>query len=398
MKRERIIIYWQCLERVASPVDMICEAEGQLIAEILRKYMTGGKASGPMPGRLSDSHVIVDDSAEASQIYNRGWYGNPQSGGALKLEILEALYLLETGRLSVLREGEPIDFVQLFKLGNRDLPNFEIKYLVYRDLRGRGYVVKSNGGSADFRVFPRGGTPSKTTSKWWVSALSERSLFRLEKVLEDLTKSKGLRKDLLLAIVDEEGDVTYYEVRKANPAGRQKKKQISERIEGLFTGDRVIIDDPHAAQSLQKDHFFGKLLGDRLQLSLIEAAYLMSSGQLSLKSAKSGRGMNTAQLRSHARKVQRDFDLRLKAYEDLKGRGLVVKTGFKYGSHFRAYEGDPNRTHARFLVHAVPEDYSTIWPEMSRAIRLAHGVRKEILFGRVGKGEIDYIRLSRCRP
>ena len=119
-----------------------------------------------MPGRLTDSNVVIDDPAEASQIYNRGWYGNPQSGGALKLDFLEALYLLETSRLSVLKEGFPLDFIQLLKLGNKDLPSFEIKYLVYRDLRGRGYVVKANGGGTDFRVFPRGGTPSKSTSKW----------------------------------------------------------------------------------------------------------------------------------------------------------------------------------------------------------------------------------------
>ena len=89
-----------------------------------------------MPGRLTDSNVVIDDPAEASQIYNKGWYGNPQSGGALKLDFLEALYLLETSRLSVLKEGSPLDFIQLLKLGNKDLSSFEIKYLVYRDLRG----------------------------------------------------------------------------------------------------------------------------------------------------------------------------------------------------------------------------------------------------------------------
>lgn len=351
-----------------------------------------------MPGRLTEDNVIVDDPAEASQIYNRGWYGNPQSGGSLKLDFLEALYLLETGRLSVRHGGSELDFMRLLKLGNKDLPGFEIKYLVYRDLRGRGYVVKANGGATDFRVFPRGGTPSKSTSRWWVCALSERSLFTLEKVLADLVTSRGLRKDLLLAIVDEEGDVTYYEVRKTTPSGKQKRKPVSEKVEGLFTGDRVLVDDPKAAQLLQKDLFFGKLLGDRLQLSLIEAAYLMEGGHLALKNAKSGRAMGAEQLIRLARRIQRDFDLRLRAYKDLKERGLVVKTGFKYGSHFRAYEGDPNRTHARFLVHAVPQDYSAIWPEISRAIRLAHGVRKEILFGRIGGKEVEYIRLSRCRP
>jgi len=351
-----------------------------------------------MPGQIAGSEVIIDNSSEASQIYNKGWYGTPKSGGALRLDLIEALYLLESERIEIRRGKKAVDFMQILRLGNRSFPNFEIKYLVYRDLRGRGYVVKSNRGSADFRVFPRGGSPSKTASKWWVCAISERSLFSLEQILSDLHTSKGLRKKLLLAVVDEEGDVTYYDVGAANPKGRQKKKQEAGQIEGLFTGDRVIVNDPRAAEIFQEDYFYGKLLGDRLQLSLIEAAYLIENGLLLLKSAKTGRKLDSEQLKKHGRKIQRDFDLRLRVYDDLKNRGLVVKTGFKYGSHFRAYEGNPNRMHARFLVHAVPKGYSTIWPEISRAVRLSHGVRKEILFGEVGKGGIEYLRLSRCRP
>jgi len=77
---------------------------------------------------------------------------------------------------------------------------------------------------------------------------------------------------------------------------------------------------------------------------------------------------------------------------------MVVKTGFKYGTHFRVYEDDPEKTHARYLVHALPEDYSTTWPEMSRAVRLAHGVKKEILFAWVREQGTEYLRLTRVRP
>jgi len=76
----------------------------------------------------------------------------------------------------------------------------------------------------------------------------------------------------------------------------------------------------------------------------------------------------------------------------------VVKTGFKYGSHFRVYDGDPSSHHSKYLVHAVPFDYKTSWPEISRAVRLAHGVKKDIIFGRVSKTQVDYVRLRRVRP
>ena len=35
------------------------------------------------------------------------------------------------------------------------------------------------------------------------------------------------------------------------------------------------------------------------------------------------------------------------------------------------------------IFHAVSRDYRAMWPEVSRAVRLAHGVKKEILLGRV---------------
>lgn len=351
-----------------------------------------------MAGRVTDDHIVIDDQTEASQIYNKGWYGTPQSGGGLRLDFIEALYLLESERLAIKADDSSLDFMHLMRLGNKHDPRFEIKYLVYRDLRGRGYVVKADGGIADFRIFPRGGSPSKTTSKWLVFALSERSLFDLDTILSNLASGKGVRKDILLAIVDEEGDVTYYEIRHASPSGKLKKSTTRAYVEGLFTGDRVIISDPVAAKTLHEGQFYGKLLGEKLQLSLIEASHLADSQQLILKNSRTGRKMDAEQLKKYARKAQRDFDLRLSAYEDLRKRGLVVKTGFKYGSHFRAYEGDPNKMHARFLIHAVPGGYVALWPEISRAIRLAHGVRKEILFCKVGNKGVEYVKLTRCRP
>jgi hypothetical protein len=44
-----------------------------------------------MSGKLVGSQVIVEDQAEASQIHNKGYYGVPQTGGILKLDIMEAI-------------------------------------------------------------------------------------------------------------------------------------------------------------------------------------------------------------------------------------------------------------------------------------------------------------------
>lgn len=342
--------------------------------------------------------VIVTDPAEASQIHNKGFYGVPQSGGGLKLDLMEAVYLVESVRLEVEEDGAKKTASQLLGHGHRASKGFEIRYLVYRELRQRGYVVKFGQPPLDFRVFPRGGSPNRNPSKWWVAAISERSTFDLGRLLEDLDHTNDVRKRLLLAVVDEESDVTYYEVRRVTPRGKLAAVDVGNPVEGLLMADRVLVMDQDGASVLHGGHFFGKPIGQTLQLSLIEAAFLGEIGALKLRDAKSGRVLTLSTLRKRARALQEDFDLRLDAFKDMKAKGLVVKTGFKYGSHFRAYEGDPGKQHARYLVHAVPKGYKAMWPEVSRAVRLAHGVKKEILLGRVSEKQVEYVSMSRYRP
>ena len=153
-----------------------------------------------------------------------------------------------------------------------------------------------------------------------------------------------------------------------------------------------------AAHRLHAAGFHGKIVGRRLQLSLLEAVHLLRQGAIDVRRADTNRKVSATQLLAQARRLQPDFDLRLRVYEDLKARGIVVKTGFKYGSHFRAYEGDPDRTHAKYLVHALPGGHRGMWPEVSRAVRLAHGVKKHLLFAAVGKEDVRYLELERVRP
>lgn len=95
--------------------------------------------------------------------------------------------------------------------------------------------------------------------------------------------------------------------------------------------------------------------------------------------------------------TQEEFDIRLRTFRDLREKGMVVKTGFKYGAHFRVYEGSPDDDHARFLVHAVPADRTMMWPEISRTVRLSGGVKKEIMFCRVGDS-MEYLEFKWFRP
>ena len=96
--------------------------------------------------------------------------------------------------------------------------------------------------------------------------------------------------------------------------------------------------------------------------------------------------------------MQDEFRVRYMVFSDLRERGLVVKTGFKYGTHFRVYQSSPDDCHARYLVHAMTDDGLRMWPEISRTVRLSGGVKKEILFGRVRKNDITYLEFKWFKP
>ncbi len=353
-----------------------------------------------MPGELDNEHVIIKDQREASQIYNKGYHGEPMSGGSLKLTLIEAALLQELGRIDIFSENKKFSLEDLVCYATKRYPSFEIKYIVYRDVRQRGYIIKPLTGveDIDFEVFSRGGIPGKTKSKFWVSAISERAEFSIAKLSTLLSNAKRSGRQLLLGIVDEEGDLTYYRAVKIIPKAQMTLTKPDPKGVSTFLEDRVMVWDAEFAERLLKTEFYGKQIGKALQLSLAEARYLVEEGILSVRDVKNNLAINTKKLVKKSKQIQSDFELRFKAYKDMKQKGLIVKTGFKYGTHFRVYDNDPDKAHARYLVHAIPENYESTWPEISRAVRLAHGVKKEILFARVFDKEVEYIRIGRVRP
>ncbi|MCL1904970.1 MAG: tRNA-intron lyase [Methanomassiliicoccaceae archaeon] len=350
-----------------------------------------------MPGILKESSVAVTDQKESSQIYNKGNFGYPLSGGGLELDLIEATFLLETGRLDVLKGEEKMTFESLFSFSSSLSEGFDIRYMVYRDIRQRGFIVKAETGEHDLSVFPRGKLISNSRPKYLVKAVSERTAFSIDAFIElaETTASKG--KELLYGIADEEGDLTYYIVSKRKLSGTTSLSDGGAGAEGRLIKDRVFVFDEASASSIHGNGAFGKSVGGVLQLSLIESCYLMSKNMISSTRTEKGKKMKAQDMMKFGRSAQDEFDLRFKAFSDMRDNGLVVKTGFKYGTHFRVYERDPDACHARFLVHSVDGSRIMMWPEISRAVRLAHGVKKEILFCRV-KGEAEYLEFKRFRP
>jgi len=94
-------------------------------------------------------------------------------------------------------------------------------------------------------------------------------------------------------------------------------------------------------------------------------------------------------------------------YKDLRERGLVVKTGFKFGCDFRVYHRGVGvkkgpktpKEHTKWIVFTVPEDYTCSFVELSRAVRLAHSIRARMLWAVVdNENDVTYFEAVRVKP
>ena len=119
-------------------------------------------------------------------------------------------------------------------------------------------------------------------------------------------------------------------------------------------GNLVIIKDKNGVKLHEKSHY-GNLVQEGLQLSLIEALYLEEKEKISI--FRNGEEVSTEEMFKIIRKE--DLLTKYLVFSDLKSRGYIVKTGFKYGSEFRLYERgkSPGDGHSDYLVKVVSEDY-----------------------------------------
>lgn len=341
-----------------------------------------------MTGKITDGKVVIEEQSEATKTYNKGYFGSMKKN-ELYLHLIESSFLVEMGRIEVEKNGKLLSLQNIMNYAISLHQNFEIDYLVFRDLRQRGYIVKIC--DEGFELFPRGETPPSADPSHLVKAISERTPFILSDLLGWMNHTKN--RALLIGIGDEEGDLTYYHAKFFRMKGKIKE---ADAYEGNITllHDRCMVWDKTLAESIQKNYIGRIFEKGSAQISLMEAAYLADKGATVIKN---NRKKSFHTFLKHATHIQPDIQKRLSVYKHLWQRGLIPKTGYKFGSHFRVYRTNPDEGHAPYLVHVLPIDYVSTWTEISRAVRLAHSVRKQMVFACVGD-TIKFIRLKRVTP
>lgn len=181
------------------------------------------------------------------------------------------------------------------------------------------------------------------------------------------------------------------------------KKNI---VKGEMFENKVIVWDMKDAEKIFQNGWFGELLDDRLELSLLEAALLLEKGKIEIKNGKTK--MTFKNFYKFSLENDPRFGVRYPVYKDLKDRGLPTRTGFKFGCDFRVYERGvtPKRKgpkaaheHTKWIVFSVSEDYVCSFHELSRAVRLAHNIRANMLWAVVdGDNNVTYYEVSYISP
>lgn len=290
-----------------------------------------------------DGKKVYAEEAQTTTALLKGQYGENRKG-AVFLQPEEALYLMDVrGGVCVSVEGSPLTFNELAtELGGKKLM---ARYLTYKDWRDRGLFIRP--------ASEAGGKYGRTVVREY------------------------------------------------------KKGEFSLEVpscEGAFFEDDLIttLDNYEAGKELYEKYWIGQLgtykashRGVIAKLDVLETLFLMDKGKLTLTNS------NRKKVYAAATNRIEYFPDLYNVYSDWMEEGYVVKSGFKFGTHFRIYlpgagplKGE-EWVHSKHVLHAFPRKSKLLISEWSRAIRVAHSVKKTFILaipgkGKTKKGEVDF--------
>ena len=155
---------------------------------------------------------IVSNSSEAFSLHEKSLLGEKKRG-KIEYSGVEALHLVDGGKMTVVSGNKELDFDSLLQKLKKKDKKIEIKFAVFSDLRSKGYIVKTAlKFGAEFRVYDKGVRPGGDHAKWILFTSKENEQMSWHDFSAKNRVAHSTKKKLLIGIVDEEGDVSYYEV------------------------------------------------------------------------------------------------------------------------------------------------------------------------------------------
>ncbi len=163
--------------------------------------------------------VLTENTDTARELVNQSAFGTILEDGKVQLSLSEALFLLEKKKI-VIYDGrkKEMDFETFIRRASKVEAKFWVRYIVYKDMRNRGYIVKTAlKFGADFRVYDRGIKPGQDHARWIVYPVHEGEKYTWFDFAAKNRVAHSTKKRLMMGVVDDENDVTYWEIRWVRP-------------------------------------------------------------------------------------------------------------------------------------------------------------------------------------
>jgi len=155
---------------------------------------------------------IYSNSSEAFSLYEKSRFGEKRQN-KIEYSLAEALHLTQTRKLEIFQNKKQLSFDDFLKKAKRIDKRIEIKFPAFTDLRKKGYILKTAlKFGADFRVYRKGVKPGQDHALWILFCVKESETNSWHDFSAKNRVAHSTKKKLLLGIVDDEEDVTYYEV------------------------------------------------------------------------------------------------------------------------------------------------------------------------------------------
>ncbi|MEM5828447.1 MAG: tRNA-intron lyase [Candidatus Aenigmatarchaeota archaeon] len=208
--------------------------------------------------------------------------------------------------------------------------------------------------------------------------------------------------------------ITFFDrIQKKNFGKSVTKKYPSEKIEISNEKLKILYDrknhigifDSTNSFSLFEKYWFGQYgvyknieKGKIHILDNFEVAYLCYKG-FEVYDLETNEKVTLEKIIENEKNYTKDFEALLSVYKDWRDRGYIVKSGFKFGTHFRVYfpgasplKSGKEWIHSKHVIHVFPKNVEMQTSELARAIRVAHGVRKTFIMAIPGMKKEDYMK------
>jgi tRNA-intron endonuclease len=192
----------------------------------MNKFCMSFENNSKIQGVLIKNQIMVLNPDSQRDLEQKG-YGEFEKN-KFYLKSFESLYLLYTGALTLFKGKKKVGFDSLMQICKKNDEGILTKFLVYRDLRTRGYTVKDGFGfGSDFRVYSKGDFGEKG-AKFLVFGLSEgkqEKIGKFQKKIEEIIK---MGKEPIIAVIERRGEIIYYKITRMNFYQNKQKIEMKD--------------------------------------------------------------------------------------------------------------------------------------------------------------------------